>query len=215
MNKFILSIDIGITNLGFVYSQICFDDNFSGSKYKNLLLNSDYKFNKETMKNNVRIIHCNRIDITKVQHRVVSRNCCKLLHENCIPDYLDHFIQEHQILFDKSDVILLERQPPVGITNVQDLLFKQFRNKVKMISPNTVHKYFGLSGDYLLRKQESEKISKPFLCDFKNFKDNIRKHDISDALLMILYYYKIETDNIIENTVYLSNCTLFDEFKYF
>jgi hypothetical protein len=208
----ILSIDIGITNLGYVYSSVEFNTEFVGSKMKNLIINSNY--NKELIQNNICILKCNKVNITKMRHDVVKKECCKLFHDNCIPDYLDHFIQENQELFDKADIILLERQPPVGITNVQDLLFKQFRNKVLLISPNSVHKYFNLSKEYSIRKQQSEKISNDYLYNFKNFANNIRKHDISDALLMTIYYYKIETDRLINNTVFTSEIRLFEEFTF-
>jgi hypothetical protein len=208
----ILSIDIGITNMGYVYSSLEFNNDFTGSRIKNLIINSNY--NKELVQNNVCILKCNKVDITKMKHKFVKRECCKLFHDNCIPDYVDHFVQENQELFEKAELILLERQPPVGITNVQDLLFKQFRHKVLLISPNSVHKYFNLSKEYSVRKEQSEKISNSYLCNFENFKNNIRKHDISDALLMIIYYYKIETDRLINNTVFKPEITLFEEFKF-
>ena len=211
---FILSIDIGITNLVFVYSNLEFNVEFVDSKCKSLILNSNYQLNKDAIQQNLSILNCNRVDITKVKHNLVKRNCCTLFHDNCIPDYLDHFIQEHQLLFDQADIILLERQPPVGITNVQDLLFKLFRNKVKLISPNSVHKYFCLSKDYDTRKEQSEKISLDYLSNFNNFKNNIRKHDISDALLMIIFHYKTELDKIINKTEFKSVITIFEEFKF-
>jgi hypothetical protein len=171
MKKKILSIDIGIVNLGYV-----FIETFGVSNI---------------------VLECNRIDITQVRHNRVSRCNCQLYHENCIPDYLDHFIQEHENLFNDADEILLERQPPVGITNVQDLLFTRFRNKVKLISPNSIHKHFKMTrNDYDLRKQESLMITNGYLQNFCNFETNIRKHDISDAMLMVLYY--TQTCDLIE-----------------
>ena len=117
-------------------------------------------------------------------------------------------------MFENADIIILERQPPIGITNVQDLLFKLYRNKVKLISPNSIHKYFNLSKNYSNRKEQSEQISNSYLLNFNNFKNNIRKHDISDALLMIIYYYKTELDEIINKTVFKNTCTLFEEFEF-
>lgn len=159
----VLSIDIGIVNLGYTLVEI---------------------ENRE-----LRVIECNRVDITRVQHNRVARCNCNLYHENCIPDYLDHFIQENQEIFDRADQILIERQPPVGITNVQDLIFTRFRNKVKLVSPNSVHKHFKMTrNDYETRKQESLTITQEYLKDFYNFQTNIRKHDICDSLLLVLYY---------------------------
>ena len=161
----ILSIDIGIVNLGYTLVEI--------------------------KDNTLKVLSCNRVDITKVQHNRVARCNCNLYHENCIPDYLDHFIQENQDIFDRADKILIERQPPVGITNVQDLIFTRFRNKVILISPNSVHKHFKMTrNDYSLRKQESLNITRDYLKDFYNFETNERQHDISDALLLVLYHFE-------------------------
>jgi len=158
----VLSIDIGIINLGYVYAEI--DQGV------------------------VKVLECNRVNITIMRHQTVAWCDCRLHHDYCVPDYLDHFIQEQNHLFERADIILIERQPPVGITNVQDLIFSRYRNKVKLISPNTIHRHFKMTkGDYDLRKTESETITQDYLRSFVNFTDNLRRHDISDAMLMIIY----------------------------
>ena len=207
---FVLSIDVGITNLGYVFAEITFPDLVV--KYRKTLLDQNKEYRTGTQ--DIRIISCNRVDITRVRHNLVQRCNCTLHHDNCIPDYLDHFIQEHP-MFEQCDVLLIERQPPVGITNVQDLLFTRFRDKVLLISPNSVHKYFDLSSDYSDRKINSERIASTFLSGFNNFTENHRKHDISDALLMILYYYKLKVDEQI-NTTPLNQTIVhdFDQFRY-
>jgi len=202
----VLSIDIGIINLGYVFAKIKLCDY---SKIFNVLLRRINKKHKDEysndvknmLLNNVNIIDCNRVDITNVKHNRINRCDCLLHHDFCIPDYVDHFIQEHQELFDNSDLILLERQPPVGITNVQDLLFSKFRNKIIMISPVQIHRYFKLSKDYFIRKEDSEYISQDFLKLFKQFNNNIRKHDITDSLLMLLYYHKVKSCEFFKNLV--------------
>jgi hypothetical protein len=206
----VLSIDIGITNLGYCYSEITFPK-LVGSKYKNFKNNSEYSFNGT--KDHIKVISCNRIDITKVKHSKVQFCNCTLRHDRCIPDYLDHFIQEYSGMFEDSDVLLIERQPPVGITNVQDLLFTKFRDKVLLVSPNTVHKYFGLPAVYEERKVVSETIAQDFLVNFEKFTLNSRKHDISDAMLMIIYYFKKELDHIIENTIFELPAVNFEQFR--
>jgi len=159
----ILAIDIGIINLGYVLAEIGTD---------------------------VQVVECNKVDITKIKHNKVPYCECKLHHEFCIPDYIDHFIQEYFHLFD-VDIILIERQPIMGITNVQDLLFIKFRNKVKLVSPNSVHKFFKMTkGEYDTRKNESIHLTEEYLSHFKNFDIHERKHDMSDAMLLILHYFK-------------------------
>lgn len=206
----ILSIDIGIVNLGYIYCEINLNVPLPHqTKYKNLLFNKSYN---ETIQQNIKIIECNKINITHMKHNRVPYHLCKLHHDNCIPDYIDHFIQETSH-FENCDIILLERQPPVGITNVQDLIFKLFREKSVLISPNAVHKYFNLNNEYTIRKTESEKIASSYLTNFTKFTNNDRKHDMSDALLMVLYYYKTQLDEIIINQV--KNLNAFDDNDFF
>ena len=216
----VLSIDIGIINLGFVYAEITIGDSLeSGSKYKSHLLNENYLLNKS--KENIRIIDCNRINITKVKHRNVPFCNCKLHHDNCIPDYLDHFIQDTPY-FQECDVLIIERQPPIGITNVQDLLFTKFRGKVLLISPVSVHKYFNLNvkginqteTNYELRKIKSISIAEEYLLNFSSFMDNTRKHDISDAMLMIIYYYKKRMENFINSKSFKHELNEFEQFRF-
>lgn len=211
----VLSIDVGITNLGYVYSEVKIQLPESGSKYKAHLLNNDYTLNKENIKKCIRVLDCNRVDITNIKHKHVQFCDCKLHHDRCIPDYLDHFVQETPH-FEECDVLIIERQPPVGITNVQDLLFKQFREKVLLISPGSIHKYFGLPGIYDERKEQSEKIAQAFLSNFSKFTTNNRKHDISDALLMTIFYYKQKTESLINSKTYQESLPIhdFDKFRF-
>jgi len=185
----VLSIDIGITNLGYVYSIFDLDNEINSIKINFMKTNNDF----------IEIVKCDRVDITNVKHHRIPFCECKLHHDYCIPDYVEHFIQEHQEMFSESDVIIIERQPPTGITNVQDLIFSKFRDKVQLISPNKIHKYFNMSKDYSIRKKESETISEYYLSRFKKFTNNVRKHDISDAMLMLIYFYSLKLQEINKN----------------
>jgi hypothetical protein len=184
----VLSIDVGIINLGYVYAEISFSNNITINKY---YLDENFL---------IQVIDCNRVNITNMKHTVMKFCDCKLHHDYCIPDYLDHFIQEHSEMFDTSELIIIERQPPMGVTNVQDLLFTKYRNKVVLINPGSVHKYFTMSRDYSKRKMESEKIASKYLCSFSNFYNNIRKHDIADAMLMLIYYYSTKNKELFKNS---------------
>jgi hypothetical protein len=190
----ILSIDIGIINLGYVYADVI-------PVVSNCLKNKYYQGYRE----GINIIKYDKVDITNVLHTSVSRCNCTLYHESCIPDYVDHFIQENALMFDSADIILIERQPPVGITNVQDLLFTRFRKKVIMISPNTIHAYFSMSKDYDIRKQQSEKIANEYITIH-----GTRKHDIADALLMLIYRINKDPDLLLPSQFDIQ----FEKFRY-
>ena len=198
--KKVLSIDIGIVNLGYVYCEI-----------------TDKSIN---------VLECNRVDITYMRHNRVNLCDCKLHHDTVIPDYLDHFIQETK-LFEDADLILVERQPPQGLQSLQELIFTRFRHKVKLINPNSIHKYFKMTkGDYDVRKIESVNHANKFLETFTNFQINERKHDMSDAMLMVEYYFetskikkkepvKITKVNHLETfKINFNPIEYFDQFKY-
>jgi hypothetical protein len=199
----VLSIDIGIINLGYVYATLHFDESTKSSSKFYLDQNFD-----------IRVLDCDRINITNIKHSKVNYCDCKLNHEYCIPDYLDHFIQEHLEYFENANLILIERQPPVGITNVQDLIFTRFRSKILMVSPGSVHKYFVMSKDYSKRKLESEKIATKYLCSFNKYYNNTRKHDIADAMLMIIYYYSIKSNEFSRNRNIKKVILDFEQFRF-
>ena len=159
----ILSIDVGILNLGYVFCEIVND--------------------------NIIVIDCDKIDITVMRHVIIPFCNCKLNHDNCAPDYLEHFFQEHHLIFNEAHIILVERQPIIGITNIQDLILNKYRNKTLLISPNRVHKHFSMSKNYSFRKIQAEMIASPYLHDQINYKNKLRKHDIADAMLLIIFYY--------------------------
>ena len=127
--------------------------------------------------------------------KVLSDSCsdpkCHFRHEHCFNDYLDHYFQLHAQTFEESDKILVERQPPRGFIVIQELILKQYREKVILINPSTIHKHFGIQVvDYDARKEFTIAHAWEYLKDFKAFKENSRKHDMADAMCQLLYYNK-------------------------
>jgi len=99
------------------------------------------------------------------------------------------FVDAHKILFQSADVILIERQPPGGFTNIQTLLHYMFIDKVILVSPVSMHTHFGMGHlNYEQRKERVESIASRYVTI-----EEERKHDIADALCMIVYY-KFKTD---------------------
>ena len=206
----VMSVDIGILNLGYVYAQVMIEPQTFSYKKKAKRENEIYN----SLTKNVKVMDCNKIKITHMHHDHVCRDNCQLRHERCMPDYIDHFVQETPH-FEECDILLLEQQPPQGIQTVQDLLFVKFRHKVRLLSPASMHVYFQLPKlEYDLRKQKSEKISHVYLSDFSTFTNNTRKHDISDALLMVLYFYKLKVDYLIEHTKPERGLVDFEQFRF-
>lgn len=162
----VLSIDVGIIHFGMSLADVNDDGTL------------------------VEVFWVDLIDITKFTHRN-KEIVCSLYHTKTISDWVDHLIQENKPFFDKADVILIERQPPLGLVSIEQLIFSKFRSKTHLISPRNVHSYFNISGfDYDQRKIYSERIAFPHIPE--NLVEQIgyydRFHDIADSICILLYW---------------------------
>lgn len=203
----VLSIDVGIIHLGVSVFKV------------------DQHFCSNTLE------HFDLINITKFTHKHVSKNDCDLYHNKTISDWMEHVFQDN-LYFYESDYILIERQPPQGHTAVEQIIFNKFRNKVVLISPNSVHKYLGISHlDYDSRKNESEYVLYQTLDDncipYNTLESFDRLHDIGDSICMFLYWIHCERKELYLNkkrqrfktriSTYDKNKTIsewFDTYKY-
>ena len=130
----------------------------------------------------------------------VSLEDYNYLKTNDFVDLVPLFVEDHQHLFDAAEKILIERQPPGGFTNIEILLHYMFKDKVKLVSPVSMHTHFGIRHlDYEERKERTVSLAQKFLNEDIPYE---RKHDIADAMCMIMY------DNF--------HCTthIFDRFRY-
>lgn len=129
------------------------------------------------------------VDITKIPHRRVCTMDCKIPHTNEVADMMAHFIQEYGYLMDSADTILVERQPPTGLTQIETLLLFLYRDKTQLVSPNSMHSHFGINHfEYERRKESTVSIASPYLEHFETYSLATRKHDLADAMCFILYH---------------------------
>jgi len=130
----------------------------------------------------------------------VSLGDYKYIQSNDFVDLIPLFVEDHQYIFNAADKILIERQPPGGFQNIEILLHYMFKDKVSLISPVSVHVHFGMRHlEYEQRKERTVSIAEKYI---KGEIPYERKHDIADALCMIVYYN-------FKNTVHF-----FDKFKF-
>jgi len=176
----ILSIDIGIKHLGLSVT----------------LLNNDYSI--------MEIIWIDLIDIQKFIHKDgPNKSDCKLQHTKTFCDWINHVFQENAIIFERADAILIERQPPIGLVGIEQLIFSRWRDKAVLISPNSMHKFFRIGHyDYEQRKVETVRIALKCLDDnselVEKFGTYERKHDIADTLCMMLFWIDNKNKEQIE-----------------
>lgn len=160
----IAAVDVGVTNLAVTWVHV--DSNRS-----------------------VVVEGTRRIDISILTHNRVTRPQCTLHHGNSATDRIEHFLQEHGEVLDRADVVLIEQQPPGGLAHVEQLLFSRYRNKAHLCSPVALHKWLGIGGlDYEARKAHTEARAAPYLGALKHYWLEERKHDMADALCMILHW---------------------------
>ena len=155
------AIDIGYTNLGIVIANV---------------ENYEIKY----------IYFCKRVNIG-------NYNCknkeCKIPHTREVCDIVAHFVQEYNSYLLKCDIILVERQPPGGLGNVESVICYIFRPKIQWVSPTSMHKHHMISHyDYEGRKVKTEEIASEWLKGIYGYDKEVRKHDMADAMCMILFW---------------------------
>ena len=134
---FLASIDVGIVNLAVVFAEL-----------------HDVTFEI------TRFLQLENVNTTIMSHTTVTRQNCTLGHAKTTADRISHFVQERQTLFDACQ----ERQPLVGLTDVEQVLFLLFRTKAQLVSPNAMHCFFNINGfNYQGRKQQTTMIVDHYL----------------------------------------------------
>lgn len=162
---FVISIDVGIFNLGLI---------FADTKHFTIQ----------------KIYLCKLVNI-KSLCEFCNDNKCELYHELCISDYMSHLFKQYNDYFQKANLIIIERQPPTGFISIQELILTKYRHKTKVISPNAMHKYFNITHyNYDQRKQFTIKYSDRYINHFEDYIINERKHDLADAVCLLIYYLK-------------------------
>ena len=112
---------------------------------------------------------------TKNEYKCIEiKIVCKLYHTRALSDRLDHFFAYYGYMLDIAWKIFIEQQPPGGLTDVEQLIFKKYRDKSILVNPNSMHKYFNMGSklkkdgkdsnisDYEARKIKSIEIAQTF-----------------------------------------------------
>ena len=183
----ILSIDVGITNLALASFKI----------------SRDFEIEKA--------VHCERCDI---RHMCMSctEKTCPLKHEKTTLDWVEHLLFLRRDVFEMADVILIERQPPGGLKDVEILLFEKLRERVKMINPRSLHGWMKITHlDYEARKVETEKLAEKYVGHTEAWENNKeRRHDIADAVCFAVFYL----NNLKNEAKRKEELEIFKDFAY-
>jgi hypothetical protein len=178
-NMIITSIDIGIQHLGLVKASI-------------------------TKSLNVKhILDIELVDIQEFHPNCKESECPLQWHNKCFADWIEHVIHNHSSFF-SNDVsyILIERQPPLGLVAVEQLIMSKFRTKAHLIHPRSTHSHFNCTHlDYEGRKKKMEEVTlkkiirHPHL--YQKYKNFERQHDVADALCQMIFFLSTLRKNIV------------------
>jgi hypothetical protein len=170
----VVTLDIGIYHLAYVY----------------VTLSQDQFMWKITDIHEVKLL-----DITSFN---CDRDTCELYHDKTMSDYLRHFFVNKRLMFETSTNILVERQPIGGLIVIQELILNEYRDKVRLVHPRSVHTFLGISHfvklygkelAYMKRKEWTtifvEHILRHWNISLASFE---RKHDICDSFAQLCYY---------------------------
>lgn len=165
----------------------------------------------------VHLVEARLVDLRELRHCVVSQSECTLQHTADCVDRMAHFFQEHDQYFVDVELVLIERQPPCGLTNVEQLLYQHFRTKAKLIAPRAMHTWMNIQHlSYEQRKRATEKRARPLLQHFSVW-HSPRKHDVADATCLLLYALRLEEERhregqaLMEKKKRLASFVVFDE----
>lgn len=165
----VASVDVGITHLALVFGRVT---------------------------ELVALVQAECLDITMFEHDRVPIGQCRLGHTKTTADRIAHVVQQRQHLFDACTHVLIERQPLQGHTHVEQVLYLMLRNKAQLVSPNAMHKFFNI-GHYTYegRKQQVVRIVDELfpLDKFPLYHALERKHDIADAVCLLLFWVHSDT----------------------
>ena len=152
-------------------------------------------------KEKVNVLYVQKVDLTQYKSREAPE----------LSDMIHGFVTDYADTFCRADQVLIERQPPGGLTSVEVLLHYIFRHKAILISPVSMHAHFNIGHlDYEQRKERTELIASKYIKDSSYYDRLERKHDIADALCMILYQNFKNGTSFKKQSVQ----SLFEDFSY-
>ena len=135
---------------------------------------------------------CMLIDITQHIHQRVCKENCQLFHSNNISDWMAHVFQEIDDAVAEVDVVLVEKQPICGIISVEQSLFCHYRDKVILVNPRSMHRFYGIDCfDYEERKVRVVELINGMDIDWETscMQDvGNRQHDIADAMCIAVFW---------------------------
>ncbi len=132
-----------------------------------------------------RVLDINLINTQHFEHTRVPRRTCTLGHTGMACDRVAHVVQERQHVFDAAREIVIERQPPGGLRDVEQVFVTMFRQRCHVMAPQTMHAHIGSSGyEYDERKRVSIRVATPYVPDIES--RFAKADDVADSVCLVL-----------------------------
>ena len=140
-----------------------------------------------------RLVSGRKVDITG--NEGCNSKSCKLGHTGVMTDWVDHLLLYDialQVAWAAADRVLIEREPPLGFRDCEQLLFRAFRQNARLVSPRSVHAHFNMGSlCYEHRKTAACHIGSRRFAGNGAWDAIVaaagRVHDVADAALMALW----------------------------
>ena len=179
----IIGIDVGCTNLALVKANVIFTQNMD-----------------------ISVIFAQMFDLKQIVCR--TKDCIFTTNDKSSAHRCHHWVEMNENVFKGTDLILMERQPLVGLTGVEQSIYIYLKqrfsdglaSKIRLISPNSMHAFFNMSKLKEERRQQIVNITKDYLLETKAFQIAKEKDHLADAFGFILFYCKSTLkDNMTPN----------------
>lgn len=158
----ILSFDVGISNLAYVVVDV------------------------DVKSQSLRLKQAACVNIKNFVCKNNTRNGgCPLFHANTSYDRMTHFFAQHQHKFESVDRVLIERQPPSGLTDIEQILFGHFRHKAELVHPQSLVTWLGGRG---AGREERKALAVDRVAPYAKgpFAHLEKNHHVADAFCYVL-----------------------------
>jgi len=142
------------------------------------------------------IAHVEVINTMVHAHEAVPLAACTLHHTGMAADRVAHVVQERKALFQDAHTIVVERQPPGGLRDVEQVLVILFRDKTVVMAPQTMHAHIGSSGrPYALRKLMAIEFAAKWVPDLLD-RFPVKADDAADAVSLVATFVQKHADRL-------------------
>lgn len=135
--------------------------------------------------------------MTNLKHMYCSgKNCLFRRDDRRTAHLVHHFVESIDEHLRDADLVIGELQPIIGMVDVEQcmLIYIQQRysngnpNFMRLLSPNSMHKFFHMSEDKVERRKEIVTITEYYLTGHRAFDVAEQKDHLGDACGFVLYF---------------------------